>query len=60
MQTSKPLAWLEWARALSAPGGISTIVGHTGLEPVKLPFSVGYTAPVLGGLCVNFASNKTT
>ena len=36
--------------------GNSTIVGHTGCEPVKLPFSVGCTALVLGGPCVN----KTT
>jgi len=26
------------------------IVGHTGREPVKLPFPVGCTTPVLGGL----------
>ena len=25
-------------------------VGHTGREPVKLPFPVGCTTPVLGGL----------
>ena len=27
--------------------------GHTGGEPVKRPFPVGCTTPVLGGLCVN-------
>jgi hypothetical protein len=34
-------------------------VGHTGHDPVELPFPVGCTTPVLGGPCVSFASNKT-
>jgi hypothetical protein len=34
-------------------GGIPAIVGHTGREPVKLPFPMGCTTPVLGGLCVD-------
>jgi hypothetical protein len=34
-------------------------VGHTGHDPVKLPFPVGCTTPVLGGLYVNVASYKT-
>ena len=41
------------------PHCVGFIVGHTGREPAELPFPVGCTTPVLGGLCVNFASNKT-